>query len=100
MLLQSHVRLSDDDPAGGDLRFELEFLPALPSAWADGAVRGLRARGGFDVDIDWADGCLVVATVRSRLGREARLLYGDLTETVTIPAGELLVWRPDETRCG
>jgi alpha-L-fucosidase 2 len=94
MLLQSHVRLSEDDPAGGDLRFELEFLPALPSAWADGAVRGLRARGGFDVDIEWADGCLVVATVRSRLGREARLRYGEQVEPLKLAAGGSRIWRP------
>ncbi len=98
MLLQSHVRLSADNAAGGDLRFELEFLPALPSAWPEGSVRGLRARGGFDVDLEWADGCLVATTIRSRLGKEARLRYGDIVETLTIPAGKSHAWRP--TKCG
>jgi alpha-L-fucosidase 2 len=94
MLLQSHVRLSDDDPAGGDLRFELELLPALPSAWPSGSVKGLRARGGFDIDIDWMDGCLVTAAIRSRLGSKARLRYGDRIAALELEAGETTVWRP------
>ena len=98
MLLQSHVRLSDGDPAGGDLRFELEFLPALPSAWLDGSVRGLRARGGFDVDIEWSSGCLVEARIRSRLGSESRLRYGDHVETLVIAAGESRTWSPTPCR--
>jgi alpha-L-fucosidase 2 len=94
MLLQSHVRLSDDDPAGGDLRFEIELLPALPSAWPSGSVRGLRARGGFDVDIAWKDGCLITAAIRSRLGSNGRLRYGDRIEALELKAGTSRVWRP------
>jgi alpha-L-fucosidase 2 len=94
MLLQSQVRLSQDDPAGADLRFELEFLPALPAAWPAGSVRGLRARGGFDIDLEWRDGCLVAATLTSRLGREARLRYADQTRMLNIGPGESYAWRP------
>jgi len=95
MLLQSHVRLSEGDPAGSDLRFELEFLPALPDDWPSGSVRGLRARGGFEVDLDWSAGCLDAASVRSTLGKEVRLRFGDTTELRRTAKGESFSWRPE-----
>jgi len=94
MLLQSHVRMSRNDPAGSDLRFELEFLPALPAAWPAGSVTGLRARGGFDVDLEWQDGCLLRAHLHSRLGSVARLRYGSAAKLLRLPAGESFEWRP------
>lgn len=63
MLLQSHE---------GCIR----LLPALPAAWRSGAVTGLRARGGFTVDIAWRDGALVHARIRSELGEPCQLTSG------------------------
>jgi alpha-L-fucosidase 2 len=69
MLLQSHR------PLPGPGQEAIHLLPALPKAWASGRVTGLRARGGFEVDIAWHDGRLTAATIRSRLGRTCRARY-------------------------
>jgi alpha-L-fucosidase 2 len=63
MLLQSHAD-------------ELHLLPALPEAWATGSARGLRARGGFEVDMRWKDGELSGAAIRSKEDRVCRLRTG------------------------
>ena len=60
MLVQSH--------AG-----EISLLPALPRAWPNGYVRGLRARGGFEVEIVWRDGKVNGVLIRSSLGGTCKI---------------------------
>ncbi|MBK8478314.1 MAG: glycoside hydrolase family 95 protein [Opitutaceae bacterium] len=71
---------------------EIEFLPALPAAWPTGSVRGLRARGGWEVDVVWREGKLVEATVRAVQGGTVSLRCGAATREVTLAAGEVARW--------
>jgi len=66
---------------------EIELLPALPRAWATGSVRGIRARGGFELDISWRDGILHRATLRSVSGGVAQVRYRDGLRRVRLHEG-------------
>lgn len=61
MLVQSHLQTPDR-------KHVLDLLPAIPNAWKDGSVRGLRARGGFELDLSWQDRKLTRAIVRNVTG--------------------------------
>jgi alpha-L-fucosidase 2 len=75
MLLQSH--------AG-----EIELLPALPRAWPDGSVKGLRARGGFELSLAWKNGKLTSVTIHGESGTECTLRHGDARLALTLAPGQ------------
>ena len=76
MLLQSHVENS------------IHLLPALPSSWPDGHIKGLKARGDFIVDIFWSDGILDKAVIHSNQGGSKELIYQDKSVSVDFKPGE------------
>jgi alpha-L-fucosidase 2 len=77
MLLQSH------DGA-------IHLLPALPSAWASGSVRGVRARGGWIVDMRWRDGEVVEAILHSTVGGSVEVRWGSRKKAVRARAGTVV----------
>jgi alpha-L-fucosidase 2 len=78
MLVQSH--------AG-----EIELLPALPKSWPAGSITGLRARGGYEVDVTWKDGKLATAVIRNVNGAGVcKVRLGDKVAEVQIKRGKTI----------
>ena len=71
---------------------EVVLLPALPKAWADGSVRGLRARGGFEVSLAWASGKPTRSEIKSLLGNPLRVRYGEHVVDVKTNPGQSMAF--------
>jgi alpha-L-fucosidase 2 len=80
ILLQSHLKEGN--------HYIVQLLPALPDAWKDGEVKGLRARGGFMVDMKWQAGKLVSCTIESLLGNELKTYYSGNAQLVKTSVGK------------
>ena len=104
MLLQSHIRAdAEGKPSAGgagDGGFLIDLLPALPKAWPSGFVKGLRARGGFEVDVEWQDGRMVQCSLRNLSNESGKIVarYGTGTAKILLPVGQSRALRPDDFR--
>ncbi len=79
MILQSHYR-----NGGG----EIDLLPALPSAWPTGSVKGLRARGSFTVDASWKDMKITTAKITADKDSKLTVRYNGKSVSHTLKAGQ------------
>ena len=80
MLLQSHEN-------------RINLLPALPQVWPSGSVKGLRARGGYTVDLTWKDGKITEVVIFSEHGGKSDVLWNGHKVTVELKAGERRVFQ-------
>ena len=67
---------------------EINLLPALPYSWKNGSVTGIKARGGFEVNISWKNGKLNACEIKSLLGNPCVIRYGAKAKTYNLKAGE------------
>lgn len=86
MLLQSHMTQTDD--IGNELPV-IRLLPALPANWSSGCVRGLKARGGFTVDMQWDKGKITGGQIRSEKGGQALLVVNGQSTRIKLNAGQI-----------
>jgi alpha-L-fucosidase 2 len=77
---------------------ELHFLPALPPAWSKGTIRGLRARGGYTVNMEWKDTQLTRAEITSLTDRTCTILHGAGRYAVMDAAADPVACRQDGHR--
>ena len=69
MLVQSHAE-------------QIEFLVALPKEWSSGHMKGLRARGGYEVDVEWSNNTLKSAVIKTVGGSDVRVKFGNNVKTI------------------
>lgn len=70
---------------------EIELLPALPEQWSEGHVKGICARGGFVVDIEWRQGKVIKATLYSRNGGSTTVKYNGKTKKINLERGKSVI---------
>ena len=75
---------------------EIALLPARPSAWPEGEVLGLCARGGYVVDVAWRDGALLAAKSRAKVAGQVKLRYRDGARSLPLLQGQVISARTND----
>ncbi|MDA3879249.1 MAG: glycoside hydrolase family 95 protein [Prolixibacteraceae bacterium] len=70
----------------------IDLLPALPQNWADGKIRGLRARGGFEIDMEWKNSRVTDLKIKSLAGNKLKLHFNDEEFEMETQKGEEYTW--------
>jgi hypothetical protein len=87
MLVQSAIREKEDEP------WVIRILPCLPSQWPNGTLKGVRCRGGFEIDVTWKAGALEFLKVTSLRGGVCRLVYHQKKRERKLDKGESCILR-------
>ncbi len=69
---------------------EIRLLPALPDAWSEGSVKGICARGGFEIEMTWSNKNLNKVIISSKKGGKTTLILGDKKQDITLEKGQKL----------
>lgn len=67
---------------------EIRLLPALPDAWEEGAVKGICARGGFEIEMNWSNKTIQKMMISSKKGGKTTLIFGDKKQEIVLQKGE------------
>ncbi len=85
MLVQSHMTQLDEDKTVLPI---IRLLPALPTKWSSGKVRGLKTRGGFEVTMQWENGIVTQASLASEHGGRCLLIVNGVKTVIQVKPGE------------
>jgi hypothetical protein len=70
---------------------EIVLLPALPKEWPEGSIKGVRARGGFEIDMEWQNSKPVTVNVKSLSGKKSRIIFGDMVNDIDLSKGNSII---------
>ena len=92
-ILEMLVQSLPPDPKDPEHRFEIDLLPALPKAWTEGELRGVRTLGGCTLSMRWRNGLLEYVQIRSHTGWPLRIYYQNRVWEPDLKNGEAWTWK-------
>ncbi|MFV8326222.1 glycoside hydrolase family 95-like protein [Flavobacterium sp. ZS1P14] len=95
MLLQSQEIDVNAGQANNDL-YIIDLLPAIPDSWVNGSVKGLRARGGFELDIVWEKKQMKTVSIKSVGGTECKIRYNGKIVDFIFQKDQIRILSPED----